>query len=42
MSRFRACCTAYDWTGCSAEPDLLALTLFQPPEDIADEHDAAD
>jgi hypothetical protein len=24
------------------EPDLLELTLFQPPGDIADEHDAAD
>jgi hypothetical protein len=24
------------------EPDLLELTLFQPPRDIADEHDAAD
>jgi hypothetical protein len=25
-----------------AEPDVLELTLFQPPGDIADEHDAAD
>jgi len=24
------------------EPELLEITIFQPPGDIADEHDAAD
>ena len=24
------------------EPEMLELTLFQPPEDLNDEHDAAD